>query len=294
LLRFITVAGNSVRKLVSSFYGIACVAGVVFSVPFVILVTQHVGSLQRVFGRAALMGVVFCVAVVAWSIFALQDMVLTGLRRAHWVLLENQMFNLVKIVLLVLFATLAPGTGIFASWLIPLPVALLAINLLIFRRFLPRGEVRRRPPSAVNRRSIATFMRIDYIAVMLSLSTAYLMPLLVVAKLGAKENAYFFVSWSVALALDGIVLSFATSLTVEGAAHEQRLAEMAGATLRRVYMFVLPVVFVLGVLAPFALALFGHQYASQSTTLLRLLAFSMLVRPVTSLVLATSRVKRRM
>ena len=232
--------------------------------------------------------------MLVWSIFALQDMVLTGLRRAHWVLIENQVFNVVKIALLVGFASLAPGAGIFASWLVPLPIAILAINVLIFRRFLPRAAVHRRPPSTVNRRLIANFMRIDYIAVMLSLSTAYLMPLLVVARLGASENAYFFVAWSVALALEGIVLSFATSLTVEGAANEHKLGEMALATLRRVYMFVLPLVAALALLAPFVLALFGHEYASQSTTLLRLLAVSMLVRPVTSLVLATSRVRRRM
>jgi O-antigen/teichoic acid export membrane protein len=137
-------------------------------------------------------------------------------------------------------------------------------------------------------------MRVDYVAVMLSLSTAYLMPLLVVARLGASENAYFFVAWSVALALEGIVLSFSTSLTVEGAANQEYLGEMALATLRRVYMFVLPLVAALVVLAPYVLALFGHEYASQSTTLLRLLALSILVRPVTSLVLATSRVRRRM
>ena len=45
---------------------------------------------------------------------------LIGLGRADWVLVENVVFGVVKIVLLVALATALPDEGIFASWTLPL------------------------------------------------------------------------------------------------------------------------------------------------------------------------------
>jgi len=49
--------------------------------------------------------------VACWAIFTMQDSVLVGLRSAFWVLVENGIFGVVKIVLLVLLVAALPTTS---------------------------------------------------------------------------------------------------------------------------------------------------------------------------------------
>src|SRR5438445_327743 len=87
----------------------------------------------------------FVVATMGWSLFALQDGVLTGLRQTVWVPIENTIFAVAKIVLLAAFALSLAEYGIFASWTIPAVLSIIPVNLLIFRRFIPRHQSLERP-----------------------------------------------------------------------------------------------------------------------------------------------------
>ncbi len=99
-------------------------------------------------------GLVFAGCVVAWAIFTLQDSVLVGLRSAFWVFVENGIFGIVKIVLLVLLVTVLPDhLGIYVSWMLPVIVAVPLVNVLIFGSLVPRHaaatrgcELARQPP----------------------------------------------------------------------------------------------------------------------------------------------------
>src|SRR5207237_3552292 len=87
----------------------------------------------------------FVVATMGWSLLALQDGVLTGLRQTVWVPIENTIFAVAKIVLLAAFALSLAEYGIFASWTIPAVLSIIPVNLLIFRRFIPRHQSVERP-----------------------------------------------------------------------------------------------------------------------------------------------------
>ena len=86
----------------------------------------------------------FILATALWVVFQLQDSVLIGLGRADWVLTETVAFGVIKIVLLVALATALPDEGIFASWTLPLVVVVVAVNVLVFRRLVPRHVADRR------------------------------------------------------------------------------------------------------------------------------------------------------
>ena len=101
--------------------------------------------------------------VAAWAIFTLQDSVLVGLRSAFWVLVENGIFGVVKLLLLIaLVAALPFHLGIYVSWMLPAVVAVPLINVLIFRHLVPRHTLldprlpaRQQPPDrAVPRRGL--------------------------------------------------------------------------------------------------------------------------------------------
>ncbi|MFC7593354.1 hypothetical protein ACFQYP_63870 [Nonomuraea antimicrobica] len=56
-------------------------------------------------------GLFFLASVVVWAVFTLQDVVLTGLRQATFVPLNNLVFGLVKMGLLVALAGRCPRAG---------------------------------------------------------------------------------------------------------------------------------------------------------------------------------------
>ena len=58
----------------------------------------------------------FTLATAAMTIFTLQDSVLTGLQTARWIPLENSLYAVAKLVLLVALAALLPTAGPFVAW----------------------------------------------------------------------------------------------------------------------------------------------------------------------------------
>ena len=100
----------------------------------------------RFLASSPLFALWFVLATMAWCIFTLQDSVLAGMQQAIWVPIENTIFAVAKIALLLLFAWPAARYGIFASWTIPGAAVLLPISYLIFRRLLPRHAPVQRGP----------------------------------------------------------------------------------------------------------------------------------------------------
>ena len=70
-------------------------------------------------GASPLFALWFVLATMAWCIFTLQDNALAGMQQTVWVPIENTIFAMTKIALLLLFAWSAARYGIFASWTIP-------------------------------------------------------------------------------------------------------------------------------------------------------------------------------
>ena len=80
----------------------------------------------------------FVVSTAAWSVFSLQDSALTGLRASVWIPLENAVYGVVKLGLLVVVAQTSLSDGVFTSWTLPVVALLVPVNLLLFRRLIPR------------------------------------------------------------------------------------------------------------------------------------------------------------
>jgi hypothetical protein len=75
---------------------------------------------------------------MTWCVFSLQDAVLTGIRQAVWLPLENGVYGVVKIALLIALAPVAVQYGIVASSIVPAPVIVVPVNLFVFCVLLPR------------------------------------------------------------------------------------------------------------------------------------------------------------
>jgi O-antigen/teichoic acid export membrane protein len=119
------------------------------------------------------------------------------------------------------------------------------------------------------------------------------MPLLVVALEGSSEGGHFFVAWTIATTIDLLASNLATSLTVEGALDQDRLAHFGREVLRRLALVLVPISLGTILLAGALLTPFGAGYRSHSANLLRLLAAASLPRALATVAIGVCRVERR-
>ncbi len=216
--------------------------------------------------------VLFTVSVAVLAIFALQDSVLTALRLTPWVAVENMSFGAAKLVLLPLFVLLPIAAGIVVSWMVPAAVAVVVVSTVLFRRVLPARESI--DGTLPGRRRLASFVAGEYVGNICATATVQLMPLLVVARLGPSQAAYFALPWLMAMGITFLMWNVASTFEVE------LLSEMghSDALLRRsLHLWgavVLAAVTVCVVGAHPLLELAGPRYAAHGTGLLRLIGLS--------------------
>ena len=294
LTRFIPHAGRDSTRLALLSYSLAGGAGVVVSLAYAGGLHIHALGLPVVLGRSWILSVALGASVTVWCVFALQDAVLTGIRQAVWVPVENGLYGIGKIILLVALAHVTGQYGIFASWTVPALIALLPVNLLIFGRLLPRHiATRADQPTTVTFRTMSRFMGGDYLGALLFMSTGTLLPVLILARLGKASAAYYGVVYVIIYALDLITVNLGVALMVEGAIDRATLRSAAATVMRRLALIVVPAVVVLLLFAPLVLSIYGHDYAVHGSGLLRLLGVAVLAKAVTSLYIVLSRVERR-
>jgi O-antigen/teichoic acid export membrane protein len=192
-------------------------------------------------------------------------------------------------VLLVALATRAPSWGLFIAWSIPIMVALLPINWLIFRRLVPRHASR--PAAGPAFGQVRRFASANYVGTLFSLASTTLLPIIVTNQLGTTATAHFYVAWSIAVGLQLVASGSATAFTAEAAASEQMLRDYCRRTTAHALRLATPLVVVLFVTAPWVLRLFGGDYARDATTLLRLLAVVGIPSVVTAIGQGVARVQ---
>jgi O-antigen/teichoic acid export membrane protein len=291
LARFLPRSGASGGRLTVYAYGASSLVGLAVSSLFLVI-GPAVSDRLAFLTSSPLLAVLFCLSVAAWGIFTLQDSVLTALRGAIWVPVENASFGLAKALLVIAFAGVLPGLGVFLSWNLPVIIALVPVNLLVFRRFLPRLRSMS-APTLPDWRVLRRFIALDYLGYLFLQAGTNALPLLVTAVLGATANGQFYVAYSISSSLDLVAYNFGMSLTVEGSRNESRLALYAGQILRRALLLFTPGIVLLCLAAPLLLAVFGPNYAQSGVPLLRLLLLAVLPRLVSTIFIAVSRVQRR-
>jgi hypothetical protein len=294
MARFIPVAGRATSRLVAYAYVSTLALAAVVSLIFVLGFNAWSPD-NSVLEGGPLFRAWFVCSSMLWGVFALQDGVLTGLRQTAWVPIENTFYGLAKILFLIALATILPEHGIFASWTIPMVLALVPVNLLIFRRLIPRHVATAQDRAiSITPRQIIQFVMGDYAgSLFVEMSTA-LLPVIVLSQAGANANAHFYLAWTIAYSLRLVAMNMATSLTVEAAADQTKLGLYSRSMLIHMGRLLLPMIVVVFLGAPYLLRLFGESYAAEGTSLLRLLALAVIPTGINGLYLSIARVQRRM
>jgi O-antigen/teichoic acid export membrane protein len=294
LTRFIPTAGRATTKLILGAYGVSLLVSAAVAAVFLLgsgIWARDVQSLVASPAAAAW----FLAATMAWSLFALQDAVLTGLRRTVWVPIENTIFATVKVLVLVALAGSLAGSGIYVSWTVPATLSIVPINIMIFRWFLPSHVARHRDVEPEgSARLIARYLASDYGGSLLVSASISLLPLIVLATAGAAASAYYYIAWTVAYSLQMFSINMAISLSVEGAGQRSEVGRATRRMLKLLVGLQLPLVVLIAIFAPVILQVFGKGYSDEGAMLLRLLALGVFPHGVNAVCLGLARVRRQL
>jgi O-antigen/teichoic acid export membrane protein len=294
IVRFLPQVRHRVGRRVLDAYASAVALSLIGGLAFVIvapLVSPEFDFLHR----ETWLAILYVSATAAWTIFVLEDAVLTALGRAAWLPLENGSFSALKIVILPVAYLLISGHGVFLAWVVPMFVTVPVMNWLIARRVVPQAAIAQRDAQGVleifGRRRLFTFLAQDFFGAAFGQIALTALPLLVVAFLGPRENAYFYIPFTLVSTFDLMFLAVTTSLTTEASRSPGRTRELTGTVVRRFLAVQVPISLLIVVAAPLVLLPFGHAYVTHGTTLLRLLAATSCFRSLLFLVSAMARLE---
>lgn len=292
LIRFLPRAGVSATRLIKYSYLIGGVASAVIGSLFLVGLDLWAPSLG--FLRVSpllIMG--FILATIASCIFVQQDGALIGLRQAQWVPVENTLFAAAKILLLVLLAESFPDYGIFISWIIPLFLTLLPVNMLIFLKLLPRHiRENHEPEAGIGSPQIIKYAGGLYAGYIFSAASLRLLPLVVLQVVGSSAAAFFTLPWMIVTSVQLVIPSMMGSLTVEASREQGKLVKYSRQAFTQTARILVPAILLIVLVAPQLLHLFGKTYASEASLLLQLLTLAILPQIVTGLYFAIARTQR--
>jgi O-antigen/teichoic acid export membrane protein len=278
--RFLPALGKRSGRALLLAYGLSAIAGLVVSLLFVVL-APLIDHDFRFLSAHAWLAAAYVAGMIGWGVVVIGDAAMTALRRAHWLLIENAVFAVAKLLALPLMLGLSTEHGIFLAWVLPVFLIVPISNWFIFRRAIPSHVLQPSVSGSVNRftrRRLIAFLMQDYAGTVMSQGAQTILPLLVVALLGSRANAYFFVAWTFIFAFDLMFLNVVTSFTVEGARREDRVPELARGVVRRLMAPLVGASLALMLLAPVLLIPFGSDYVREATPIVRLLACASVFR----------------
>lgn len=257
------------------------------------LIPTLVPELRGNFGGLELVVLPLGVASIACSLVL--DFACIAERQAKPSFLRNATAALIRVALVGLAAS---GPLDDAAWLLAIWVgSFLLIDVHGVAVMLPRLGRGYRPTLRGWRRELAEIRRLiaGHQTINLgSQATAYLLPVIVSARLGPTENAYFYATFMLANGLYFIAPAIGNSLFAEGARSPERLRHDLVRAGRYTLLLAIPPALVLVLLGPTLLGLFGSEYADAGTGLLYVLVAAALFDAAYQLAIAVLRAQHRL
>jgi len=289
LARFLPVARRRAGMIVRRGYATALTVTWVLACGFVVF-----GFGGNFLGPAALSRLAFVLIVMMAAIFALQDVVLTALRRAPWVLAENLAVGAARLAMLLVALIFARHTDVVIAWAAPMVVAVGAVNWFIFRKLVPARQLLGDDHGLLPARSeLMSYGTAQVISGAVANIANTLPPLLVVGRLGASAGAVFYFPWLFITAVMALVWNIVFSLVVEAVHDTGRSSHLFKRAAGMGALVTCGSALVLGFGAHIILGIVGANYRDSGAVTLQLFALSLPFIAVSSLYYALSLIERQ-
>jgi hypothetical protein len=263
------------RRLARQAYIAAFAVTAISALLYLVLGTRIASGLDYL--RDLRLAIVFFVGCAMWSIFSLQDAVLTGVRRGRLVLLENTTWAICRLVFLLALPLAGVELGIgwlVATWLVPASLLVLAITFYLF--------VRQQSPLAeplgshtIERRALFSFLGVEHLGSITNGLVQIVIPAVALTALGARAAAPFLAAYSLIVVTEVALGAFSGAFAVEVRRH--------GRASRKLIVFTCALFGGVSVVAIVAahfyssdlMALFGHEYRAPGGSVLAILVLGL-------------------
>ncbi|AGG05849.1 MULTISPECIES: MATE family efflux transporter [Dehalococcoides] len=243
--------------------------------------------------QSPLLAVSFLAFTAATALNSIADNSLIAHRHSGYSTLRVVAASGLRLILVVILASLFPQNGIFSAW----GIALIATLFMAIFGFIPKVSGGFRPGFEIcypYLKSSFGFSLSNNLSQFLGSAPALLLPLLVLGILGAESNAYFYIGWSTATALTTIPVSISTSLFTEGSHDEKGLSLHIQKSLKLSLGLIIPLVIILFLLADKVLLFFGQEYAVSSSGLLRIMIVGLIPQSLNVIYMGSLRVIKQL
>lgn len=286
-------AGRDWSQSVSTALGLAAVTsllgGAIAAVLLPVLIPALKGGLSHATFLLLPLGVMgaACSLVIDYACIAERQAKLSFFRNTAAAVLRIALIPLVDVV------PVDDTTWILAIW----AASFLLIDAVALFRELPALGHDFRPALAGWREELAQVRGLiaGHQSINLGAQASYyLLPVLVSARLGPEENAYFYTTFMLSSALFFIAPAIGNALFAEGAHEPERLGRDVRRAARQVLILAGPPALVLLLAGPTILGFFGEEYADEGSTLLLILIGAAVFDSVLQLALSVLRVRHHL
>ncbi len=286
-------AGRDWSVSVSTALGLAAVASLLGGAIAAVLLPTLIPALKE--GLDPLTFLLLPLGVMGAACSLVIDYACIAERQAKLSFVRNTAAAVLRIALIPL-AEVVPVEG--TTWILAIWAAsFLLIDLVALFRELPALGHDFRPALAGWREELAQVRGLiaGHQSINLGVqSSSYLLPVIVAARLGPEQNAYFYTTFMVASALFFIAPAIGNALFAEGAHEPEHLGRDVRRAARQVLMLAGPPALVLVLAGPLILGAFGEAYADEGHTLLLILVAAAAFDAILQILLAVLRVKHRL
>lgn len=284
--RFLPVAGRRAPRMVALGLGLTVPAALLLGAAYVAL--EPTGELLL----SGWEGLVFTAGVAVLTVFTLLDHLLTGMFLARVAAVKNVVHAVAKLGLLPVLAVTGSGFAVVVAWVAPAAVLAVLVLVIVVRPVL-RGPRFAAEPRLPSRPEIGRYVAGTYGITVIAQLTPLVLPLVIVARLGTTQNAYFTIAWTLVSACVLIVYQLAGPFIARAAA-----ATDARVLLRRYLVLIAAVagagtVGLVGV-APWLITFLGGGYEAESVRLVRVMGLALPFVAVAVVFMSLSRVVRRL
>ena len=290
LVRFLPESGARGPRLANAVFTASAVGAVALSIVFLVgvpLWAPRLGFLRE----QPLYTLAFICFVVAATLYAVQTYAFLAIRKPKYILLQVVFTQLSRLALPALMAAFFGAFGIVASWGMAI-----AIGVVVGFALLPKGLPGYRPRGVIDPPSVSRlfpFSVANYVADSLLLTPGLILPLVVVGLMGSAEAAYFYMAWFLGYLLTSASTYLALSLFAEGSHDPGALRVLSRNAVAGGLAVATVGTVLLLLLGDRLLLAFGHDYATEGATLLRLVALAALPAAVVNVYLGALRVTKR-
>ncbi len=291
LIRFIPEIKHRASDIINFCFTISCLFAVLIAMIFILGITIWAPLLVPFFKRS-LYWMSFIIFSVTSTLNPLIDSIFLARRHTEFIFIKNFFGRLLRVVLIIFFAyRIKSFYGIMLSVGMSMLFMIVIAMFWLIPQMLP-GYVPILKFKENTIKSMLLYSIGNYLARMFLQVTPLVLPILVAKTLGAEKNAYFYIGWLVMATILIIPSSILNSLFAEGSIEETQFCTNIRRALKLIILMLCPLIGLIIILSKQILLIFGQEYSSNGTIVLRTLIFSVIPWSINYLMVTIWRIKK--